>query len=588
MSPSATDPASARPSPPAPEPGGEARLHARPDAAEHRLLRQNRALVELARSDALARGDVAAVVRQVTELTARTLNAARASVWWYSEDRGALECADLCDVVAGSHASDEVLYAEQCPDYFAVLDAEHIIAAHDALADARTREFAGAYLAPLGIGAMLDVSIRSRGRVVGVVSVEHVGPARRWREDEQMFAVSVADLVALALETSDRVRAELELRSQEERFRSLVEATSDIVTVLAPDGTILYQSPSATRVLGFAPEAMVNASALELVHRDDLPRVLAAIARVLAQPDEEASVEYRFRTADGGWRVLDARGKNLLANGAVRGILVASRDVTERRAAEAELVQRRTELERSNRELEHFAYIASHDLQEPLRKIQAFGDRLAQRYGDVLEESARDYLTRIQGAAARMQVLINDLLAFSRLSTRPRAFERVDLAAVAHDVLCDLEARIQHSGATVEVDALPTLLGDAVQLRQLLQNLIANALKFHRPDEAPYVRVRAELRGAGDEPAEGPPPAPTYEIRVEDNGLGIEQRYLDRIFDPFQRLHGRSEYEGTGMGLAICRKIAERHGGHITVHSTPGVGSTFVVTLPLHDHADEE
>jgi PAS domain S-box-containing protein len=556
-----------------------------PGAAEQRLTRQNGALIALTRSDALARGDLAAFTVAATEAAARTLHAARASVWFYSDDRAALECADLYDVIAASHSSNDTMRAANCPVYFAALDADHVIDAHDALADPRTREFAGDYLGPLGIGALLDVSIRSRGQVVGIVCIEHVGPPRRWAPDEQAFTASVADLVALAIETQERVRAEAELRRQEARFRSLIEATGDIVSILSPDGTMLYQSPSAQPLLGYDAEAMIGQNALGWIHRDDVTRVTAAIVRACEHPDEEVSVEYRFRTGDGGWRIFDSHGRNLLDNPAVGGIVVTSRDVTERRAAEAELARQRAELERSNRELEHFAYIASHDLQEPLRKIQAFGDRLASRYGPVLEDGGRDYLARIQNAAARMQVLINDLLALSRLSTRPQPFAPVDLARVAREVVSDLEARVQQSGATVEVGALPVVQGDALQLRQLLQNLIGNALKFHRAGVPPVVRVGARPVAAGDaagtEAACAAAMPTTCELSVEDNGIGFDERYLDRIFDPFQRLHGRSEYEGTGMGLAICRKIVERHGGTIAATSTPGAGSTFIITLPL-------
>lgn len=243
---------------------------------------------------------------------------------------------------------------------------------------------------------------------------------------------------------------------------------------------------------------------------------------------------------------------------------------------------RTEELLRSNTELEQFAYIASHDLQEPLRKVQAFGDMLTNQYRDVLGDEGRDYLQRMQGAAKRMQGLINDLLNYSRIMTRAQPFVSVNLTDVARLVLADLETRIQDTGGRVELEPLPTLEGDPTQMRQLLQNLIGNSLKYHRANVPPVVKVQCRLLPLGDRafPSQGAP-IQFCEMMVEDNGIGFEQKYVDRIFAPFERLHGRSEYEGTGMGLAICRKIVERHGGTITARSVPNQGSTFVVSIPL-------
>jgi len=226
--------------------------------------------------------------------------------------------------------------------------------------------------------------------------------------------------------------------------------------------------------------------------------------------------------------------------------------------------------------------VASHDLQEPLRKIQAFGDRLQSKCGEGIGERGRDYLERMQNAAQRMQRLINDLLDYSRVTSRAQPFTAVDLDAVIQEVLSDLEVRIEQTKAAVEVGDLPTLEADPRQMQQLLQNLLGNALKFHRPGVPPVVRVFSRSGGGEAVPPGEKTAEDSYcQIIVEDNGIGFEEKYLDRIFKPFQRLHGRSEYEGTGMGLAICHKIVNRHGGHITARSTPEQGTTFIVSLPL-------
>ncbi|MDZ7261449.1 MAG: cache domain-containing protein [candidate division KSB1 bacterium] len=258
----------------------------------------------------------------------------------------------------------------------------------------------------------------------------------------------------------------------------------------------------------------------------------------------------------------------------------AQQEITERVRAETALKTYAARLEQSNRQLQDFAYIASHDLQEPLRKVQAFGDRLRAKYGEVLGEQGQDYLGRMQNATQRMQNLIDGLLMYSRVTTRAQPFVRVNLAQVVQEVLSDLETRIEQTGGRVEVGALPTIEADPMQMHQLLQNLISNALKFHRQEVAPVVKVYEQVTDQAS--ANG-----VCHLLVEDNGIGFEEKYVERIFGLFQRLHGRDQYEGTGIGLAICRKIVERHGGSLTAKSTPGQGSTFIITLPVKQKKEE-
>jgi signal transduction histidine kinase len=262
------------------------------------------------------------------------------------------------------------------------------------------------------------------------------------------------------------------------------------------------------------------------------------------------------------------------------------KDIRRRKKAESRLKAREQALMRSNKELERFAFVASHDLQEPLRKIQAFGGRLKSRYENVLDDQGHDYLKRMQSAAGRMSILIEDLLLFSRISTQGQTLEQVDLNGVVAGVLSDLELRITETGAKLEVSELPTLLADPMQMRQLFQNLIGNALKFHRADVPPVVRVSAEV--VEQHSTDNDSIIPMYRFLVQDNGIGFDPRYLDKIFQVFQRLHCRDEYDGTGVGLAICRRIAERHGGTLTAESRPGKGATFIVTLrKIHEDADQ-
>jgi signal transduction histidine kinase len=240
----------------------------------------------------------------------------------------------------------------------------------------------------------------------------------------------------------------------------------------------------------------------------------------------------------------------------------------------AKLAQRASELARSNGELEQFAAIASHDLQEPLRKIRTFTEQLTVIESNHLTDKGRDYLQRTNAAAERMQMLIQDLLKFSRVASKGRPFALLELERVCREVLKDLDYEVEQAGAVVRLGKLPAVTADSLQMRQLFQNLISNALKFRLPGTTPEISIDASVTDG------------IAAIIVRDNGIGFDPQYSRRIFRIFERLHSRSAYPGTGIGLALCRKIAERHGGTVTAESAPGAGSTFTVTIPI-DQGEE-
>lgn len=408
-----------------------------------KTLKYQRALLSLARMKTPL---IDEALRNITKMDAHTLEVSRVSIWFFNETRDSIVCQVLYLEDRDGYESGSVLCAEEFPDYFKALESSRTIAADHAREDPRTYEFNSSYLTPLGITSMLDVPIRLSGMVVGIVCHEHVGPPREWSPEEQSFAASVADLVSLAIEASERKKAEVALRKTTE------------------------------------------------------------------------------------------------------------------------------ELIRSNQELEQFAYVASHDLQEPLHKIIAFADRLQDRLEKHLDQDpkAKDYFQRLQGGANRMRQLIEDLLQVARITTRAQPFEEVDLDLILKAVISDLELRVKKSGGEIHVESMPKIRGDALQLHQLFQNLLGNALKFSRPGISPQVQVKSRLLQTG-----------LVEISVIDNGIGIDPQYWEKIFKPFQRLHSREQFDGSGMGLTLCQKIVERHGGKISVSSRLGQGSEFKILVPF-------
>lgn len=265
------------------------------------------------------------------------------------------------------------------------------------------------------------------------------------------------------------------------------------------------------------------------------------------------------------------------------GTIATYHDITESERSADTMLEYTKKLERSNRELVDFAYVASHDLQEPLRKIEAFGDRLVKKYRTILPEDGQMFVERMQSAAERMRRLINDLLSYSRVTTAAKPFQHIALNEIASEVISDLQIRIEENKGRVDVGELPTIECDPTQMRQLFQNLIGNALKFKKPDVPPVVTVTSKLLTDHSYDIAGP----AIEITIADNGIGFDNQFKEQIFTIFQRLHNRNEYEGTGIGLATCRKIVERHRGFIAADGQPDQGSTFTIAIPKSQQSKE-
>ncbi len=386
--------------------------------------------------------------------------------------------------------------------------------------------------------------------------------ARFTLENEPHLLLAVGDII-------EHKRTEAALYASERRIAAVLEAVplGIVISMPGPEGTVLQANPALLKIFGYDSEEEFLELPASAHYQDPLDRQRFT---ELLERGYVKEYETRFKRKDGTvfWGSISSVTRKT-EDGSVQ-FINAILDITERKHFENQIQSYADKLERSNRDLQDFAYIASHDLQEPLRKVTAFSDRLVTKYGEAIDETGRDYLRRMQSATQRMQTLIDDLLAFSRVSTKGKPFIQVDMTDVAQEVLSDLESRIEQTGGQVEIRDLPVIDADPTQMRQLLQNLISNALKFHKQDQAPIVKVSGKQ--ISDQ---------SYQITVEDNVIGFDPQFSERIFQPFQRLHGRGEYEGSGMGLAICRRIVKRHGGSITADSIPGQGATFIVTLPL-------
>ncbi len=414
-----------------------------------------------------------------------------------------------------------------------------------------------------GARALLGVPICRAGRLAAVMAVYSARP-REWTDAEVELVREVGDRTWVAVH---RARTEAALREREQTLQGIFRA-APVGIGLVSHRTFTQANDRFCRMTGYARDELIGEDARLLYLDDEAYEHVGRekYARIVA--DGIGAVETRWQRKDG--TVMDV----LLSSSPIdrsrpdEDVVFSALDITRLRESERALETYMDDLQRSNEELQRFAYVASHDLQEPLRSIISFSQLLERRYRGKLDQDADEYIGFIVEGGNRMQALILDLLQLSRVETKARPLEPTDAGEVVARALRLMETSVREAGATIEVGELPRVMADAAQLEQVFVNLVGNALKYRRPDVPPAIRISAE-RANG-----------LWRFSVTDNGIGIEAEYFDRIFVIFQRLHTRTEFEGTGIGLAVVKRIVERHGGRIGVASTPGEGSTFFFTLP--------
>lgn len=411
----------------------------------------------------------------------------------------------------------------------------------------------------------------SSGKLVGAVNL--------------LVDITPYKIAAVQIKESEQLRKKNEeLRRSEERYHRMVAEVQDYaIILLSKEGIIENWNKGAEKIKGYSADEIVgkhfNIFYTEQDRLSGLPEKLLELARTEGKSNHE------------GWRVRKDGstfwGNIVLTslhdeNNNIIGFSKVTRDLSAQRNAELELQEKNKELEAMNQELASFAYVSSHDLQEPLRKIQTFASRILETENDKLSDRGKDYFQRMQNAALRMQNLIEDLLAYSRTNTTEKNFETTDLNLLLNEVKTDLSETIENKSATIHAVDLPSLEVVPFQVNQLFSNVLANALKFSQPDTAPVIEITYNIvsgKVLKDAPAVA---AKNYHhIAIKDNGIGFEPEHSTRIFEVFQRLHGRSEYSGTGIGLAICKKIMDNHGGFITADSQLDQGATFHLYFPV-------
>ncbi|ODG99365.1 hybrid sensor histidine kinase/response regulator [Nostoc sp. KVJ20] len=572
---------------------------------ENSRRKQSQSLVELARSKTFQQGNLNAVLREITETAARTLLVERVGVWLYNEERSKIECINLYDVRTKEHTFGNWLLKTNCPTYFQALEEERTIAAHDARNDTRTQELSESYLSVLGITSLLDAPIWLEGRLVGVVCHEHIGESRQWTLEEETFAGSIADFVTMAIEASERNFVQEALRQSEAQFRAIFERSSIGIGLIDMKAQIVDTNLALCEILGYSREDLYGKRFTDYIstERGDLKLYkqlmsgirtdLKTTSRHNLQPSKHQEqlverhrieLERRCRHQNGSlvWTHISV---SVIpgSNGEPEFFLAMIEDITERKQTEIKLRASQEAAEAASRAKSEFLATMSHELRTPLNAIMGLSQLLQQEIVGSLNEKQNEYVNCIYSSGEHLLALINDILDLSKVEAGK---EELLLSPLPVSDLCNyaiwtVRDRALEKGLqlTCKIDLEEDIcIADERRIKQMLLNLLTNAIKFTPAGQVSLV-VKKVPQG--------------ITFTVSDTGIGIDSNNFQFLFEPFKQLDSQlnRQYEGTGLGLALTRKLARLHGGDVTVKSTLGKGSQFTLFLPnpVHprDHGDE-
>lgn len=571
---------------------------------QKQLLKQNTVLVELARNKALYRGDLKMALREITAAAANTLQTERVGAWLYDESRSKLQCLDQFHLSTGGHQEGLEIAAADYPAYFRALEEHRTIAADDALCDIRTREFAASYFTQAGTTSTLDAPVRLGGQTVGVICIEQITDTRNWTVEEQNFAASLADLVSLAIEASERERTEIALRQAEQKYRSIFENAVEGIFQTTPEGRFLSVNPALARIYGYSTPEELTSNLTDIRQQAYVdPGRRDKFMRVMNESGEISGFESEVYRADGRviWisesarAVRDAGGNTLYYEGSIE-------DISDRKVFESAMQLALEAAEAASTAKSAFLANMSHELRTPLNAIIG--------YSEILQEESEEYgyteiipdLHRIYTSGRHLLSLINDILDISKIEAgrMDLYLETFDIAALIEEVATTARPLIEQNSNTLDVSQISnigTMHADVTKVRQILLNLLSNAAKFTHNGTITLTATREQIaadRGEGkpesnsQSEVNSPSSIPSKEFLVVnciDTGIGMNPDQLQRIFQPFIQADASTtrRYGGTGLGLAISQRFCQMMGGNISLQSQEGVGSTFTIRLPVNN-----
>ncbi len=535
----------------------------------NRIYEQQRVLLEL--GSLKMNMDFEEKLKTIVRATSQTLDATRVSIWTYSTDKKLISSSYVFNSSTGFLPGISLNKGDH-PGYFETLASYSEGVSIERMTDAIDPSLfiEGVHLS--GVTSILYIPIRKAENVVGFVCHEYTGVKRNWLNTDNIFTRSVADIISMAMSAEDIRIAKAALNRSEERYRQIVETAQEGIWLIDENNQTVFVNKKMCEMLGYSEQEMIGRQNYFFKSEDERQKAIEQIERRKLGISETHDTSYIKK--DGGvFHASVSSNPILLADGSYAGALAMVTDITKRKEdeallqqSEAKLARKNEELEIKNKELEQFVYIASHDLQEPLRTIAGFAQLLQQQYKGTADDRTTKYFDFILQGSDRMKTLIKDLLDYSRIGKKGTR-EVVDCIKLVNDVTADLGSAISEANAEINFAGLPEINGYPTEIKQLFQNLIINAVKFRKPGVVPVVDISAEEM------------SDCWQFAVKDNGIGIDRKNSERVFVIFQRLHTRTEYEGSGIGLAHCKKIVELHGGKIWIESELGEGTTFNFTI---------